>query len=251
MIPTKSPALTMLLYRCMQYIGDTMQCIELNEVYLSGIIKMYNLSIVSLILLVFSLLPVKAYSASIDVGFMSVTQFLTIKDADSRDKLGVMRSELQYYPYISARFAESETSLDGVGYFYGFDVGYFDISTQEVNDETIDLGTSVKGTYAHLTPTVYYDFFHREPKSSLVVGIGLGIGYLEADGDAILTRTSTKDHVSINISDVHLSIGVYTEYVKNGWVFKAYGYGPDIRNGSYNYLMTDVRVIFGKRFYFE
>ena len=91
----------------------------------------------------------------------------------------------------------------------------FQLNQQLVNDELVDLGTSIKGYYAYITPTLFYSFkgqqSHANPESAIITGLGLGLGYLNASGDIVFTET-TQQRLDIDISGMALTVSGFVDY---------------------------------------
>ena len=91
----------------------------------------------------------------------------------------------------------------------------FRLNQQRVNNQLVDLGTSVKGYYAFITPTIIYSFSDMQLSSknnySLLGGLGIGLGYLDASGDIILTET-TQQSLDFDINGTALAITLFVDY---------------------------------------
>ena len=143
----------------------------------------------------------------------------------------------------------SENSRFGYYFEYGF--GNFEMSSQNVNEVEVDLGTEVTGTYFHLTPVAFYNFgdsVKLKEKDAYIFGVGVGFGYLQAKGDIILTET-TNQSFPVDVNGVEISIIVLMEYQHNDWFFRAQGGGPTLSDGGYEYDIFDFSMIVGYSFH--
>ncbi|MDQ7011620.1 MAG: hypothetical protein Q9M29_07350, partial [Mariprofundaceae bacterium] len=129
---------------------------------------------------------------------------------------------------------------------------YTNISQQKVAGNEMNLGTSVKGYYAYLTPTIYYrlgDKYSMEsPNWMGTVGFGIGVGYLNVRGDVITTETTPQQRLRVDDSGIGLSAGVFLEVIKHGWFLRLANFGPILGDKSFTLDLRDNSMTFGKRF---
>lgn len=117
----------------------------------------------------------------------------------------------------------------------------------------VNLGTSARGNYFHLTPVLFYNWGDRyigeDGGQSFKFGIGLGYGYLSAKGTINYTETDGLDH-AFNVNGFGMAITVMMDYRYNNWYVRAIGGGPAITRNSVEYDIFDFSMDFGYIFTF-
>jgi len=128
---------------------------------------------------------------------------------------GTLSEEFSYAPYIILGSPYKYFGESNWGGLMEYSFSTFNLSQQTVNDELVDLGTSVKGYDVFVTPTVFYSFFGQNPSikydHTLITGLGIGIGYLKATGDIIFTE-STQERHEIDVSGPGLAVSIFMDY---------------------------------------
>ena len=186
-----------------------------------------------------------SHADSFDYGISADREVFHVDTTDG-DDLAIMTTGNTYSPYISYRITHDNTKPHGWDYFYEFSLGSYSINRQQLSvGDYIDLGTKVEGNYAYFTPTWFYKIPYS-PTSHLSIGIGAGIGYLSAKGNAVLTESSNNT-ININISETNISAALYLEYVSNDWVYKILANGPRVSDGVYDYQLSQIKLIVGRR----
>ena len=128
---------------------------------------------------------------------------------------GTLSEEFSYAPYIILGSPYKYFGESNWGGLMEYSFSTFNLSQQTVNDELVDLGTSVKGYDVFVTPTVFYSFFGQNPSikydHTLITGLGICIGYLKATGDIIFTE-STQERHEIDVSGPGLAVSIFMDY---------------------------------------
>jgi hypothetical protein len=135
---------------------------------------------------------------------------------------GRMYSSSTYTPYIELQtpylfFSQKNTT----GIYLDFAYRSFDFNRQEVgyknffdNDEdfdgvTLNLGTQVKGEMAHVSTVFFIKPRDRKDRNTTVLfGLGLGVSYLTAHGNTVITEGSSLFSVTPLTFDVS-DTGIY------------------------------------------
>lgn len=194
--------------------------------------------------------PLPSYRITAGITIYS-TDF-DIYDKGSSNPNGTLSEEFSYAPSIIIGspynyFADSNwaSSIE-----YSFST--FKLSQQLVNDELVDLGTSVEGYYAFITPTLVYSFTDAQNSSlnnySLITGLGVGIGYLEASGDIIFTET-TQQQIDFDISGAALAISLFIDYRIGDYITRISGGLTSYSQDDFEYDSFGFSMDFG--FIFE
>lgn len=159
---------------------------------------------------------------------------------------------------LSEEFSYSPSIIIGSPYHYFSDSNWassieysfsgFSLNQQLVNDQLIDLDTSVKGYYVFVTPTIIYSFTDMQLSSknnySLLGGLGVGLGYLNASGDIILTET-TQQQLDFDISGAAIAITLFIDYRIANYVTRISGGLTSYSEGDLEYDSFAFAMDFG------
>jgi len=125
------------------------------------------------------------------------------------------------------------------GYYFETGISDFSMSKQNTDGIEKNLGTSVKGRFWYITPMAIY-IFGPTPKGeqelSLLTGLGVGIGYLDAEGDMFLTEDGSNEYHKVDTSGLDIAVNVMMEAHYGKWISRIHGGGPildDARGNSY------------------
>ena len=161
-----------------------------------------------------------------------------VYDKGSTDPNGTLSEDFSYWPFIVLGSPYKYFGESNWGGLMEYSFSGFNLNQQLVNDELVDLGTSVKGYYAFVTPTVFYSFSGQRPHGkydqTLIAGLGVGLGYLKADGDIIFTE-STQQRTDIDISGAALAISLFLDYRFGSYVTRISGGLTSHDLGAYEY----------------
>ena len=162
--------------------------------------------------------------------------------------LGEMKEDLGENIYLATRFKQNDGLWDtNWGYLMEFGFGSFNIHTQSVDQEIVNFNTDVNGKYLYLTWILYYK--HRlKSDAYFSYGLGLGVGYLDAEGDVKLTEEIGEPIVDVNVSDISGSTGFYIEYQREKWFMRLVSIGPRFTEEPYEFGIAATRLIVGHRF---
>jgi len=198
------------------------------------------------------LMTTDAAALSIDLGVGISQPTLTVRDAATDKVLAEMVDRAAIWPSVSIRTKERYFGDTNFGYSASVWAWYMSISQQRVAGQEVDLGTSVKGYYAYLTPTVYYRFGDKysmeSPNWMGTIGFGIGVGYLNVRGDIITTEITPQRRQQIDDAGIGLSAGVFLEVIRHGWFLRFASFGPILNNSSFTLDLRDNSLTFGKRF---
>lgn len=182
---------------------------------------------------------------------LSVRQLsLDVYEKGSTDPEGTLTDDYRVTPVLGLESGNAYFSETNLGYKIAFNLGWFEMSTQEVNLEDVNLDTSAKGYYLYAMPVGFYDFFKDKRDSSLLIGFGFGLGYLNASGDIIFTGSSPQTRHEFDISELTYSYGLFLEYDINSWSFSISLFGPEVSYGAYEYNLFDFGMTVRKKFSF-
>ncbi len=191
--------------------------------------------------------PLPLYAMTLDLGLAANENSMVISDHDSND-VAEISSDLTFYPTLSLKSEHNYFSDSNWGYFYELSTSTLHLDKQ--GDPPTDVGTSINGTYSHLTPTLFYSFGDSNDFNTQV-GIGIGLGYLDIEGDFLTDKQQPVTKQRVNGSGLGFSVGVYFEAEAGNWITRINGYGPVVDIGAYTYQYIDVTISLAYRFYFE
>lgn len=138
------------------------------------------------------------------------------------------------------------------GYYLEYGISNFAMDRQVINggQYEADLGTNVDGYFLYVAPVLYYnigDNVNQVKKDAFIIGLGIGAGYLKADGNIIFTETSLENF-DVDIAKFDLAFVVLLEYHHNNWFIRYQNSGPSVAAGSYDYELQDDSLTIGYSF---
>ena len=165
---------------------------------------------------------------------------------------GTLSEEFSYSPIIILGSPYKYFGESNWGGLMEYSFSTFQLNQQLVNDELVDLGTSVKGYYVFVTPTLFYSFFERNPRDkydqTLITGLGVGLGYLKATGDIIFTETTQELH-EIDVNRAALAISLFVDYRIGNFVTRISGGLTSYTKNNFDYdafvFTWDFGYVFG------
>ena len=187
----------------------------------------------------------------INVGLSLKTLDLDVYDEGSLNYNGSMTEGMYTTYYLSLNSPYKFFSEDSqLGYYFEYGYSSFKMGLQNTNISEEDLGTQVEGEYVYVAPVVFYNFgdsIKSKKKDALLLGLGIGVGYLQAKGDVIFTETDNQ-LFDVDVSGVDIAIVIIMEYQHNEWFLRIQSSGPDVTKGGYDYTISDFSMIFGYSF---
>ncbi|MDX8406978.1 MAG: hypothetical protein R8L58_01185 [Mariprofundaceae bacterium] len=201
------------------------------------------------------LLPAtSAYALTFDLGGSVSQASLALRAVNNNARLAEMVDRASLWPSVSLKTRERYFGDTHFGYSAEMFAWYMRMNRQKVNGQELNLGTSAKGYFAYLTPTVYYRFGDKYSMESdgwmTTLGIGLGVGYLNVKGTMLTTEITPQRLQAIDGVGFGFSSGLFAEVMKKRWFVRLTNYGPILRKGS---LKLDLRynsITLGRRFEF-
>ena len=173
-----------------------------------------------------------------------------VNDSNSNIQ-GTLSEDFGYAPFITLGSPYRYFSDTNFGWYMEYGLSAFRLEQQLVNDELVDLGTSVKGYYAYVSPVLFYNFGGRSLEGhSFKFGVGAGAGYLKAKGDIILTETPTMERHEFNVGKLGLAVFVLTDYRYENFMIRASGAMPTIEANGREYDIFAFSMDFGYTFSF-
>ena len=180
-------------------------------------------------------------------GEFSVGPFSAFSDNTS-PAFGTLTEDFSYTPYVSLGSPYKFLGETNFAVLMEYDFTSFSLNKQDVDGKDIDLGTSVSGYSAFVTPNITMSLMGRQPygkyKQSLIIGSGLGLGYLRATGDIIYTET-TLERKDINISSLAYALSVFGDYRIGNFVSRITLSMTGVPRGDIEYRYTGYALSIG------
>ena len=185
---------------------------------------------------------------TVNVGVASKQLDLDVYDAGNVDYNGSLTEGSYVGLHLSVNSPYNFFSKNGnLGYYYEYSLGSFKMELQNTTTGEENLGSSASGNYVYFTPVVFYnigDNIKLKKKDAFLVGMGIGLGYLQASGDIYFTET-TNELFDIDVNGFDVSITILMEYQHNDWFVRVQDSGPDISSGNYEYTISDFSLLVG------
>lgn len=190
------------------------------------------------------------YLFRVGVGIRNID--LQVTSVFEKNPSGTMTEGEYVAPTFSMNSPYSYFKQSNFGYYFEYGIYNFDMNRQVVEGGTAEdnQGTSVDGFSAYFAPVLFYNIGNKlelKNRHSFIIGVGLGIGYLDASGDVIFTET-TKETFNVDIDKVDIAIAVLLEYQYGPWFVRIQDVGPSIREGDYDYELLDQSFTIGYSF---
>ena len=177
-----------------------------------------------------------SYRATIGIKVNSID--FDVYNKNSTDPNGTLSEDFSLSPIFVLGSPYKYIQDSNWGNFMEYSFSGFKLNQQVVNDELVDLGTSVDGYYVFVTPTIFYSFdekyLNKNNRQKLIAGLGIGLGYLKADGDIIFTET-TQELLAIDISGAALAISMFIDYRFGNFVTRISGGLTSHSKNHYDY----------------
>lgn len=188
-------------------------------------------------------LPEDSQYYSIDILLTHSSDFFDVyESSDDIDPIGSFYGNENNSVTIGLNLPYHYAGNSNFGYYFNYKFNRFNIDTQDTTITSsdvheMDLGTSVTGYNIYATVSGFYNFgdkiIENDDDSSFKIGLGIGVGYLKADGDIILTELATQPKIDIGISDFGFNYGIFFDYRYGPWVFRIDTFGTSVKQGEY------------------
>lgn len=164
---------------------------------------------------------------------------------------GTLSEDFSLSPFVTLASPYTFIGNSNWGWFIEYSLSSFQLNQQLIDIDLVDLGTSVKGYYAFVTPTLFYSFSGRhtgsEHGNTIIVGLGAGVGYLNATGDIIFTET-TQQRIDFDVSGMAEAVLLYVDYRRGNFVTRLNTGLTGLTEGNLDYDATSFSLSFGYNF---
>jgi hypothetical protein len=191
---------------------------------------------------------VNGASITVGTGLRQAEMTVTRKSDKASGKIA-QRNDQAYFLTYSTR--PSFIGKSNFGYTFMLNYSHFNMDKQEVaKDVYQDIGTRVRGNFAYVVPTLYYQWGEHRYKGKFVrLGVGLGLGVTTYSGNIILSDGSTVE-VSNKAYALTVAESIFLEARYRHWGVILSLAGPSVENDTYKIQVSDVSVNMGYSFYF-
>ena len=154
-----------------------------------------------------------------------------------------------YYSTKPSYFRQSD-----FGYNWMFNLSSFNLTKQEVAKDTfVDLGTRVKGNFAYVVPTIFYNWGDKYQGTYIRTGIGLGVGIARFSGDILLTNSANPNErlsVEHHSTDAQFAASFMLEARYYNWGMLINVAGPTLEENGYEINVADASINVGYSYFF-
>ncbi len=187
-------------------------------------------------------------SITVGTGLRQAEMTVTRKINGATGKIA-QRNEQAYFLSYSTR--PSFIRESHFGYTFMLNYSHFSMDKQKVaGDAYQDIGTRVRGNFAYVVPTLFYQWGEHRYKGKFVrLGIGLGLGVTTYSGNIILSDNSTAE-VSNKAYALTIAESAFLEARYRHWGVILSLAGPTVDKDSYKIQVTDISLNLGYSFYF-
>lgn len=171
--------------------------------------------------------------------------------SDNAEGRIVQRRDQSYFLTYSTR--PVFFSIENTGMTFVFNLSNFNAGEQEVGkDNFVDVGSRANGRLYYVVPTAFYQWGDYVRGTYARLGLGLGVGVAEFNGNILLTSTPGNDNVSLSQSgaSVTFASSLVIEGHWNNWGITFQYAGPVYETSDYQFNVEDISVNLGYQFVF-
>ncbi len=169
----------------------------------------------------------------------------------SLNAAGTLSEDFHTTPFITLSGPPAYFGDSPWGWFIEYSLSQFALNRQLINDQLIDLGTSMTGYDVYIAPTLFYRFdtpnLVAGEHDRINAGLGAGLGYLKASGSVILTASGGK-RLAVDISNAGLAIVIFVEYLSDHFRSRIAGGGTSYTSNGLEYEAFGFEWSFGYSF---
>lgn len=162
-----------------------------------------------------------------------------VYEKDGLNPVGILTEAYSFTHELGVESQINYLSDSHWGYKYAISLGQIKMNTQEVDLADVDLNTSAEGYFFYAMPVAVYNFYKDRNDSSLILGFGYGLGYLNIKGDLVFTSLDPQQSHDFNLSNFTSAYGLFIEYEKGDWGLGINMFGPEINNANFDYNLYD------------
>ena len=195
---------------------------------------------------------------TLTLGAAYKTVYFAVSERGSNITQGTLTNDGQITPSIIVKtpfYYFSDSPSASLGWFVEYGYSSFEVNKQAVGEylNEIDMGTSVTGKYLYVVPVLFYNWGDAYIKNgrglSLKLGLGPGLGYLQAKGNIVLTET-TNETEDVNFSAFGGAIAIVLDFRANNFLMRVSSNGPSPSHGNRVYSVHEEIFEIGYTFTF-
>jgi hypothetical protein len=163
------------------------------------------------------------------------------------DELGVLASGFQPTVFVDIGSPYKFFGESNLGWYVLYSFRHFDADKQLVGEskESLDLGTSASGYMMYLTPVIFLGSRGDEASTRFRIGMGAGVGYVNASGDIVYTETDELERHDIDISNASYTFGILMEGMQHNVLIRVSAQIGMFNEGGLSYETPDISVDIG------
>lgn len=186
------------------------------------------------------------------IGGRTVSIDVTREGTNDRGKIAENKEDELFLLYSTKAIYLPDSN---VGFSWILNLSTIHLNEQELsNEDTVNLGTEVKGYFATAVPAIFYNIGDRYRGHCIRAGIGFGIGIARFDGDVVLTESAQpNDRVNISngTSNVFLAPGVFIDYQWENFALRLSSAGPNLVFEGYDINVSESSIVLGYTYYLK
>lgn len=195
---------------------------------------------------------------NLTVGLAVKTVYFTVSERGSNIELGTLTNQAQITPsllFATPFYYFTDPQRSAFGWYLESGYSSFKADRQVVGADLkeVDMGTSVEGEYLYITPVVFYNwgdpYVTAEHGVAFKFGIGVGLGYLQARGNIVLTE-STNQVEPVNVDKYGGAVSVILDLHIQNIVMRIVTGGPSPSSGNRVYTLQEQYFALGYNFSF-
>ena len=185
------------------------------------------------------------YTADVGVAVRITTMEIKLQSNDQL--LGKMESSSGLSPYVT--FSSPYTYIKNSSFAYAFQYGFnwITLTRQKSGNESLDLDTRVGAWSIWATPVLVYTigdhYFIKQSGRAFHIGLGVGVGYLNASGNAVFTELTDQPVHNFSIQSFAYAVHFLADLQINQWKLRFMMEGPSLDQDSWKYSMYDTALI--------
>ncbi len=196
------------------------------------------------------------FNLTVGASYKKVT--FEVSERGSNIKQGALTDDGQLTPSLildTPFYYFTDPGKSAFGWFVEGGYSSFEVNKQAVGkySEEVDMGTSVSGKYFYLVPVIFYNwgdaYIEDGNGVSFKVGLGPGIGYLQARGNIVLTET-TNETETVNFSEFGGAIVTLLDFRAGNFLMRYRIGGPSPSTGNRVYTVYEESFEIGYSFTF-
>lgn len=197
------------------------------------------------------LFSTQIFALDLQLGVSAANRYITAYqkvNGQRGSEIVALHGDISWTPDIG--LSGDQHSLDESNFGYYYFGGYAQGKADTVVSTGQKIPTPISTSIVYGGGTIYYILGDKNITSGQhILGVGLGLGYINANGTVPAAFTKTGTTENINLATTGLAVDVFYRYVTNGWYFYAGAKGvAGSDNGTREYQTNATLISIGKIF---